>query len=204
MDICDLDNNGRNEIIIIACHLYYFPTQLVILDEKGKILGEYWNSGHFNDYVFVDLNNDGRKEIILGGINNEYRKPCIVVFDSTIVKGSSPQSGYYKCNEFERGSEKYYILLPRTDVDLLEALLAGINRVDILKNRRLSFETRYSNIYFEFNYNFELQNIDFSNYFIQKHKLLVLEGKVKTKLNEKYKEKLAQNILYYDGNGWPL
>ena len=47
-----------------------------------------------------------------------------------------------------------------------------------------------------------MQNIDLSNYFIRKHKMLVLEGKVKTELNEKYKEKLAQSILYYDGSGW--
>jgi len=202
-EVCDLNNDGNLEIIVISSQLPYFPTQLVILDAEGNISGKYWNSGHFTDIDFVDLNEDGRKEIIAVGMNNEYKKGCIVVFDSTLIKGSSPQQdNSYKCIELEPGSEKLYVLFPRTDVDKIKYLIEAIQQVDILKNNRLSLLTQQSRIIFEFNYKLELQDVRFSHTFEQMHNEARLEGKIKSELNEEYRSNLAKGLLYYDGKNW--
>jgi hypothetical protein len=176
--------------------------QLVLLNSEGKILGEYWNSGRLTDYAFVDLNEDGKKEIVVVGMNNEYGKGCLVVFDTFETKGGSPQSGYYKCEELEPGSEKYYILFPRTDVDIDKRLVESIITIDVLKNHRLSNITQLNRIIYEFNYKLELQDVRFSHAFEQMHKEARLEGKIKSELNDEYRSNLAKGLLYYDGENW--
>ncbi len=202
-DVCDFDNDGKHEIACIVIHKMYFPTQLVVISNEGKVFGEYWNSGHFSDYAFEDLDGNGFKEIILVGLNNEYEKGCLVVFDPNKIKGCSPQkNNRYKCKNLDQGSEKYYILFPRTDVDLLEHALEAIGYVDILKNSRLLLQTVQSRILFELNNNLELMNVRQSNAFIQMHRNAKREGKIDSNLIEEYWSNLAEDLLYYDGENW--
>ncbi len=201
-DVCDLDGDAKLETIVISNNTYFFPTQLVLLNSEGKILGEYWNSGRLTDYAFVDLNEDGKKEIVTVGMNNEYGKGCLVVFNPTEIKGASSQSGYYKCKELEPGSDKYYILFPRTDVEINKSPVESIMKIDVLKNHRLSALTQLSRIIYEFNYKLELQDVRFSHTFEQMHKEARLEGKIKSELNEEYRSNLAKGLLYYDDENW--
>ena len=132
INVNDIDDNGSMEIIVIAINRYYFPSQLVILDFKGELLGEFWNSGYLMDYNFADLNKDKRVEFIVSGTNNEYNSGCIIVFDPTDIWGASPQSGEYLCQKLKPGSEKYYILIPPTDVEKCIELRNVIDFVEIL------------------------------------------------------------------------
>lgn len=199
----DMNRDEKQEIIAIANNTWFFPTQLLLLNSEGEILGEYWNSGRINDVAFLDLNNDGRKEIIIAGINNEYRKGFLAVFSSTLVRGGSPQKkNYYICTDLEPGTEKYYILIPRTDISLLEFVQEGVNQLNILKNKRLSILSTPSNVFFEFNYNLEIQEPRFSTVFEALNKKVVSEGKVNRVLNEEYRKNLVQGLLYYDGKTW--
>lgn len=135
-------------------------------------------------------------------MNNEYGKGCLVVFNPTEIKGASPQSGYYKCKELEPGSEKCYILFPRTDVEIDKYPVEAIIKIDVLKNNRLSVTTQLSRIIYEFNYKLELQDVRFSHTFEQMHKEARLEGEIKSELNEEYRRNLEKGLLYYDGENW--
>jgi len=202
-DIIDLDNDMKREIIIISDHNDDFPTQLTVLSPRGELIGEYWNSGRISDFECEDLDGDGRKEIILAAMNNEYKKAVLIVFDSRRIQGSSPQTGAFKCESLLEGTEKYYILLPRTDADRYYDELEAAIKISILKNKRLSILTLCSFIYFEFSYELELLNIRLTNRFDLLHKKAVREGKIKDFTNEnKYKDSLIQGILYYDGQNW--
>lgn len=202
-DLFDLDNDGKQETIIIADHRHRFPTRLVILNYQGQKLGDYWNSGRLSDLQFVDLNKDGRSEILTSGCNNEYKKGCLIVFDTSRISGSSPQyNEEYICRELDPGTEKYYILFPRTDLDLLEAYQEAITAIDVLENQRILLISLVGRILFELNYDLELTSITFSNQFKQKHKLAKSEEKISSELNEEYEENLRNGILYYDGQNW--
>jgi len=200
----DLDNDGRNEIILISNVVGFFPTQLVVLNAERKILGEYWNSGQFSCVVLKDINADGKKEIIVSGINNEYGKACLIVFDSTSVKGSSPQNDpEFICKELEAGSEIYYILFPRTEVDLIENPVNSITEIDILDDERIMAMTDISVIIYIFNFNLQLDEVRLSHPFKQKYKIHQLEGKINEDLNEETcKKDLMNGLLYYDGKKW--
>jgi hypothetical protein len=203
IDVCNLDNKGDPEIIVISVHCPYFPSQLVILDLKGHVLGEYWNSGHMADFIYRDLNGGARKEIIVGGVNNESKEGFIAVFDSGDVRGSSPQQkDYYTCRKFKPPSMKYYIRFPRTDIDLLEHEVEFCSQLRLLNNGYVSVTMRDSNLIFEFNRNFELVDIDLTNNFRFMHRKAVREGKITSELNEQYKQRLFSRLLYYNGKEW--
>jgi hypothetical protein len=201
--LVDLNNDGDTEIVLISDHYREFPTQLVILDLKKNKLGEFWNSGRIYDVDFKDLNGDGQLEIILCGINNEYKKGFICILDLQQIEGSSPQiKDYYKCKELPKGTEKYYVLLPTTDVSSLVEDLGGISEINILANDRLLFITKYPSITFEFNRDMAIQSVNTSSKFDLKHKQAVLSGKLNSTLNKQYKEDLKKGILYWNGHEW--
>ncbi len=201
--VADLDNDGTYEILIVSDHNDDFPTQFLIVNAGGEIIGEYWNSGRIEDFITEDLDGDGRKEIILCGFNREYREACLIVFDAARVRGSSPQSGRFCCQTLEPGSQTYYVRLPRTDVDLLEiASLESAFKLNRLANRRISTLTRGSRIHFEFDYELRSAGIRPSQAFEAAHMRAAAAGLVRSTLDKAYKQGLTDNILYYDGNTW--
>ena len=202
IDVCDLEGDGNLEIVIIASHRFFFPTQLAVLDAEGHILGEYWNAGHLMDIAFVDLNEDGEMEILAAGLNNEYSTGCLVVFDWNRVKGSSPQGKDFLCQGCVKGGEKHYILFPRTDVDRLEKTVEAIDMIYPLKTKQIAVKTQWSAIYYIFNYNLELQDVHLSHLFKQKHRLAYFEGKIQSELDAEYEKRLAQGLLYFNGQAW--
>ena len=200
----DFDHDGRHGIVLISNAVGFFPTQLVFLNAEGKILGEYWNSGQFSGLILKDINADGKKEIIVPGINNEYGKACLLVFDSTLVNGSSPQNNpEFICEELEAGSEIYYILFPRTEVDLIEYPLNSITEIALLDDEKILVTTDISAIIYIFNYDLQPEEVRLSHTFKKKYKTLQLEGIIEKELNEQEcKKTLMNGILYYDGEKW--
>jgi len=204
-DVSDLDNDGNLEIIVISIQMPQWPCQLAVLDHKGELLGKYWNAGHFGDILTIDLNEDGRKEIVAAGTNNEYGKACLAVFDLNNLSGGSPQlDDRYKFRGIATGSELYYILFPRTDADLAENYPnEGVLSIDLLKNKKISIEISNSHIFFDFGFDFVPQGVPLSSHFFeQKYSQSVIEGKVTSVLNDEYWENLKGSILYWDGEQW--
>ncbi|MCJ7582371.1 MAG: hypothetical protein MUP98_17790, partial [Candidatus Aminicenantes bacterium] len=134
-DVVDIDNRENPEIIIISNHKSSFPSQVVILNSEGNVIGQYWNSGHIMDCVFSDLNNDGINEIILSGINEEWNKPCCIILDYSCIDGVSPQTlDYYKCIDVFPHREKYYFVMPINAVDSIIGKNRCIEQIEINKN----------------------------------------------------------------------
>ncbi|MFQ5722576.1 MAG: hypothetical protein ACE5GI_08795, partial [Candidatus Aminicenantales bacterium] len=59
--LIDLNNDGYLETVITANHKIFFPGWMAILDHRGKLQSEYWNTGHLLCLNFLDLDNDGVK-----------------------------------------------------------------------------------------------------------------------------------------------
>jgi len=200
--IGDCNNDGNAEILLIAHQYPEWPCQLVLLDHNGNIRGEYWNSGYFSDLAFQDLNGDGNHEILVSGCNNEYKKGCFVVFDTKKMSGGSPQMDReFSCQDLDRGSEIFYILAPRTDVDMadINIPLEALTKISPLNNGRVSVMTVQTWLFFEFTPRLELADIKPSHGFDTLHRTALLAGKIKSELNKAYYENLKKGILYYDG-----
>jgi len=203
-DVYDLNKDNKLEIIVISDHLPDFPTQLVILNSEGKKLGEYWNSGRLVDYLCVDLNNDTNSELVVTGTNNEYCKPCLIVFDTNRIEGSSPQlKSFYRCENLKAGRELYYILFPKVDLVALEALMESISRIDVLENKRLFAVAGISNIIYELDFDLKLKDIRLTHGFQIKLKKAISDGKIENKReNATIIYRLKQELLYFNGEDW--
>ncbi len=199
----DLNHDGNLEIIVISDHLIEFPTQLIVLNHLGDLLGEYWNSGQIMDFTIHDMNDDGTRELIVVGMNNEYKKGCVIIFDTDNIWGSSPQLlDHYKFKGFKPGTEKYYLLFPRTDLDISITLVEAIDSVTPLGNRRLSFFAQSSHLIYELDYELKIQQIRFTDDFVLWHRNARSEGKINSEINQEYEDKLRNGFLYYDGQKW--
>ena len=200
----DLDGDGRLEIIVISVHRPSWPCQLALLDDRGNLKGEYWNAGYFNDVTCVDLDGDGIKEIVAGGNNNEYGLGCLAVLSPGSISGASPRRSFdFRSTELKPGSELFYILLPRTDVDLAENYpVDAVVAVDVLDNRRIQAKTSLTDIYYQFDFSFLEKNVILSHGFIQAHEKARLEGKIQSLLDSEYEHNLIKGIQYWDGRNW--
>lgn len=65
--------NRSARIVVSSYHIPFYPHQIALLDPDGKMVSEYWHSGHLDFLTLADLDGDGREEIIAPGISNGYR-----------------------------------------------------------------------------------------------------------------------------------
>jgi hypothetical protein len=200
----DLDGDGLLEVIVNVAHMDDFPSRLLVLSSQGEILGDFWNSGRITDLDFGDLDNDGRLEILAAGTNNEYERAFLAVFDPSAVWGCSPQSQeQYICKAAGPGTEEYYLLFPRTDIDrLLSPQREVMESITITNNRtvRLMLQTSRLAVYLDFlcrpaeiTKGYEFQHL---------HDQLVLEGRIVSILNAEYYDAYKKGITYWAGKGW--
>ena len=201
VDLAEVNQDGKLEVVFYATHFPDYPSQFVVLDADGKELGEYWNPGHFNEFVYADLDGDGQIEIIAGGVNNDYAKAFALVLDPLNISGAAPQPNPEKMFKNEGpGSEKYYILIPRTDVDLRDGYpVDATARIDITQNKEISVLSLRSRLYFEFSYALEFLRIRNSHVFQIMHKEAFDEGKVRSIVDSAYFENLGKGVRYWDG-----
>jgi hypothetical protein len=199
----ELDNDGRQEVIVISNARGFFPTQLAVLGSDGKLLGEFWNSGQLNDIAFVDLERDGKKEIIASGQNNEYNKGCLIVLDTARISGSSPQSvERFISLGLSAGTERFYVLFPRTDVDLSEFPIESAVRFEVLSNDMILVHMALSSVLYELGFDLAPRIARTSHRFEEKHAVAAREGRVKSVLNDAYFDSLKRGILYWNGRQW--
>lgn len=73
----DLDNDGIDEIVVLTRGIEWYPSRIAILNFKDGDLDErstYWHPGFLNRFIITDLNQDGIKEIICIGANNDFKR----------------------------------------------------------------------------------------------------------------------------------
>lgn len=200
----DLNNDGYQEIILVAHAVSRFPTRICILNHLGEPQGKYWNSGHIADFVSHDLNGDGILELIFVGQNTEYRKACVIVFDPFNMDGGSPQKEpYYSSRELKTGTEKFYLLLPRTEADLLKSVTESAAVIHLLGNDLFEIRVGVSSIYFYINHQFEPTNIVLGHGYEILHSEYVRKGEVdEIQDKEAFIQNLLNNVLYWNGKGW--
>jgi hypothetical protein len=74
--------------IAVSSHHYLSqPNQVAFLDVQGRVVGEYWHPGHLLHSGTADLDHDGRKELLLAGVNNGNHQATLVVLDPLRVVG---------------------------------------------------------------------------------------------------------------------
>ena len=77
-----------NVVLVATTHYLYYPSQVVLLEPDGRLVGAYWHSGHLNFLQAADPNNDGKTKFYLAGISNAWHAATLVVLDPDRFVGS--------------------------------------------------------------------------------------------------------------------
>jgi transcriptional regulator with XRE-family HTH domain len=188
-------------ILVSSNHYAHNPNQIAMLDTNGKLISEYWHSGHLLSVVHADLNDDGVDEILLAGVNNGYRQATMVVFDSRNVNGASTQPGRQILG-FPAGTEKAVVLFPKTCL----AKNAPYNRVAELRrvgDRRILLavaegvsETQSPGLMlYELDYGLKVLSARPDSHFYESHRTLELQGLLDHPWTEEENEQLKRQVV---------
>ncbi len=196
--------SDRGLILVIGYQHPEFPTYAAFLSPRGEIKGEYWNAGRLSDYELIDLENDGKSELVLVGTNNEYLKGCLIVLDPLNAWGSSPQTGEYRSPDLPPGTEKYYLLFPRTEVDMLEDVREAMDFIKSIGSGRFIVRALMSSLFFRFNRDLGLDAVIDSDTFWRKYQKYQDLGRIPAGVQdpESFRRTLAKGLLYWDGSRW--
>lgn len=110
---------GRRAIAVTSHHYLHHPNQVALLSAEGKLLREYWHSGHLYSLEMADFDGDKSPDIYLGGISNGYRAATLVVLDPRNFHGASAEaaSPNHQLRGFTRGNERARLVFPRTCIN---------------------------------------------------------------------------------------
>jgi hypothetical protein len=111
-------------LVVLSTHSTSFPALVVALSPQGKILREYWHSGHVTRAEVQDLERDGRTELYLAAAHNPTHSAEVIVLDPEGFGGASVEADpAYQLMVEEAAREVARVRLPST---LLGRAMAGL------------------------------------------------------------------------------
>ena len=123
-----------------------------------------------------DIDGDGREELIVCGVNNEYRGGSLIVFDTRDIRGSSPQTGEFAGEGLGAGSELYYVTVPYLDISkAIGNPVEGLRDIGITENDRIRVTTT-TDLWYEFDFDLKCLQVNWGHSFIVKHEEMVEAG----------------------------
>lgn len=113
-----LRRDGSRNLAVVSFHVPRYPTQVAVLSPRGKLLGEYYHSGHVGHIEMADLDGDSKPELVLAGISNGYGAATLLVLDPENLSGASAEENAdYQLLGLPVGREKARLLFPRTCIN---------------------------------------------------------------------------------------
>ena len=203
-DVDDFDDDGRPEVLVVSFQKLDWPCQVVLLDAAGRLKGEYWNAGYIMDADLGDVDLDGRKELILAGVNNEYARGCLAVFKPGQLRGMSPQiSDEFRSPQLGPGGQSVYVLFPRCDVETAMHVQGDpVNYFWLHKTGGLDAESTEAHIIYRLDASLTCRYVTLSHPFKNLHAEFVKEGRISSTADDAYQNKLRDSFLSFRNGVW--
>lgn len=203
-DILVVWDNGRS------------PDAVVRYDARGKELGQFWHFGNIQGIFAVDIDRDGKEELILTGVNDtgdtvHQSYPAIAVLDPQRIVGKKKSVCSPGFALYESDAELYYLQLP------ISPLSRALSRFEIVTsliqepNGTLTFYVVNSQgiddpdqaMYeYRFSRDFKLTEVKSTTRTDQLYERKAKEGLVKGTIDVAYLNALKDGVRYWDGEKW--
>jgi hypothetical protein len=201
-------SNGAVEIYAVASQVTYFQADIVRLNaSNGNDISDYWHSGCISQMMIADVDNDGKKELILGAENNGYNLASVFILDPGNMKGYAPAPAEYTPQNVSPGTEEYYLLFPRCDLEKFAVhkrnactsiqVVPPENSLLFYISEQLG--TSYYPIIYHFDHSMNCTLVEGEDGFVTFHTQLQKEGKLTESLDANYYDHLSKNVQYWNG-----
>jgi hypothetical protein len=188
-------------IYVTSHHHSFYPNQVAVLDHQGKVLAEYWHSGHLPYVAAADMDGDGIQDLILGGVNNGYKAATVVVLDSRNVSGASVQPGGdpRRLGRIPDACEKARLIFPRSCVNRKFAEYNCVQRMSTAEAGLVVRvmerpESPYAQVIYSFDRNLKLVSLDYSDALRNLHRELFLRREIDHALSEREVAEMAKIV----------
>jgi hypothetical protein len=200
--------DGRREIIAGA-NTVRSPYVITRVSPSGKVLGEYWHFGSI--YGFSVLSVGAKEAIVAWGTNDvpdtsgrsDSSFAFIAVLDPAKIQGRTESA-------FTRGfgfpvsdAEVHYIRLPRSDIQDALHLPSATTSMDVERDTVLTFGVsspsksgESSTFYYSFTTTLRPLLVKSDDITEADHRKLVSQGKLKSRWDQEYFQKLKSNIQF--------
>ena len=115
--IIDTITFNKSKVIACAANNVLYPSAVYFLDLKTgeRIDAMMWHVGHLHSGIFKDLNQDGKLELIMAGLNNSLGRVVIFSIDVDKIGGQLPAIGDRMFEELTVAEVNNYAVLPKSD-----------------------------------------------------------------------------------------
>jgi hypothetical protein len=156
---------------------------------NGKVVGEYWHPGHLIHLAQADLDGDGRKELLLGGVNNGNHQGTLVVLDPSKISGSATpkemQDHQFELLGMPAANERAVILFPRSCISTgqpytrVRGVQVSKDRIIVSVAENIEEDSPLGFVY-ELDYRLNVVNVEPTNGVLvaKAHQELEVEGKL--------------------------
>ena len=117
---------GGVRIAVASVHHTWYPSQVALLSGEGKLLGEYWHSGHLNSLAVTEASRDGKPLLFAGGIANGYRRAVLVALDPERLGGVSREENRDYQLPGPPALEISRVLFPRSCINVAKEPFNGV------------------------------------------------------------------------------
>ena len=101
------------DIYVRFSHMPYYPNRLVRFDVNGEQMDEFIHPGTIYDLEMLDLNSDGKMEIVLGCTNNGFNSGAVAIMPSRNFSGTVPSlENHHALDGGEVDSNLVYMRFP--------------------------------------------------------------------------------------------
>ncbi len=202
LTVGDFNGDGRSEILAVSHCYQEAPTQVTLLDPKKRVLGEYWNYGQIADYLIREPNN-GRRELILAGTNNEYDQSILAVLNPEHLTGCSPQSPGFAFGGIAPGGALEYLRCSPNPLDALLLTRGIFIKLRLLGNGHVVAENSRNRFWYEFDTEMNLSAVTVTDAYALAFGEAVKSGAFTGKIDrEALSRELASGVLFFDkGSG---
>jgi hypothetical protein len=209
--ILDDSTNQRKEILVGGGN-FWSPYVLMRLSNHGDVKGEYWHYGHATPMYLVKGVGPKKTDCVLLLAQNDARDsvgslfPAVIVIDPWKIVGVT-ESSLTRGFGFDRSdAEVFYICLPQPDICV--ALNQTMHASRLTGNDQESLACLFDSspevfaLEYTFSRDMALRAIKPTSGFEALYARLLREGKIHSRLDKDYFERLKAEVRYWDGKKW--